>query len=153
MLLHMCITPLCSYLVVVFDVSDNSAEVLDSEVDIIVHLFVHSVVCRIWVSEEEREKKGKKKKKELLTNQNLKISSQKNNSATKTCFKKKTFREARMQTHHNSCFSYNLKLCFKKSTTISKLCVIYKSLAYTYIHTHTIKKTQRVVTVKHSTAS
>lgn len=58
-----------SYLVVVSDVSDDSAEVLDSEVDIIVHLFVHSVIRRIWVSEEEREKKEEEKKR--LTKQNL----------------------------------------------------------------------------------
>lgn len=44
------IKPLCSYLVVVSDLSENSAEVLDSEVDITVHLFVHPVVRRIWVS-------------------------------------------------------------------------------------------------------
>lgn len=45
------ITALCSYLVVVSDVSENSAEVLDSEVDVTVHLFVHPVVRRIWVSD------------------------------------------------------------------------------------------------------
>lgn len=50
MLLCMNIAALCSYLVVVSDVSDNSAEVLDSEVDVAVHLFVHPVVRRIWVS-------------------------------------------------------------------------------------------------------
>lgn len=50
MLLHMNITVLCSYLVVVSDVSENGAEVLDSEVDVVVHLFVHSVVRRIWVT-------------------------------------------------------------------------------------------------------
>lgn len=45
----MSLTPL-SYLVVVSDVSDHSAEVLDSEVNITVYLFVHPVVRRIWVS-------------------------------------------------------------------------------------------------------
>lgn len=44
------ITTLCSYLVVVSNVSDNSTEVLDSEVDVVVHLFVYPVVRRIWVS-------------------------------------------------------------------------------------------------------
>lgn len=50
MLLRSNITALCSYLVVVSDVSDNSTEVLDSEVDVAVHLFVHPVVRGIWVS-------------------------------------------------------------------------------------------------------
>lgn len=44
-----------TYLVVVFHVSDNSAEVLDSKTNVVVHLLVYSVVCRIWVSEKKKK--------------------------------------------------------------------------------------------------
>ncbi len=44
-----------SHLVVVFDVSDDSVEVLYSQVDIIVDLFVDSLIHGAWVSVEQEQ--------------------------------------------------------------------------------------------------
>lgn len=44
-----------SYLVVVFDLPDDSVEVLYSQVDIIVDLFVHSLIHGAWVSVDQKQ--------------------------------------------------------------------------------------------------
>jgi len=44
-----------SYLVVAFDMSDDSVEVLYSQVDIVVDLFVHSLIHGAWVSVDQKQ--------------------------------------------------------------------------------------------------
>ena len=51
----MCVCVCVSYLIVVLDVSDDDVEVLYPEVDVVVDIFVHTLVSWIGVSKNKQK--------------------------------------------------------------------------------------------------